>query len=172
MIYALDDLTPEIDDSAFVALNAQVMGQVKIGAECGIWFGAALRGDNELISVGARSNIQENAVLHTDMGFPLSIGEDCTIGHSAIVHGCTIGNACLVGMGAIIMNGVELGDNVLVAAGALIPEGKVIAPRSLVIGAPGKVARVLDEAAVAALYDSASHYVKTAKRFKTGLKPV
>jgi carbonic anhydrase/acetyltransferase-like protein (isoleucine patch superfamily) len=172
-LYALDDLAPKLpEEFYFVADNATVIGKVRIGAEVGIWFNAVLRGDNELIEVGARTNIQENAVLHTDMGFPLSIGAGCTIGHKAMLHGCTIGENSLVGMGATILNGAVIGRNCLIGAGALVTEGKQIPDNSLVIGAPGKVARALDEAAAAMLRESAGHYVANARRFAGGLRKI
>ena len=169
-LYALDGTAPELpEDFFFVAENATVVGKVRIGAEVGIWFNAVLRGENERIDVGARTNIQENAVLHTDMGFPLTIGEGCTIGHKAMLHGCTIGANSLVGMGATVLNGAVIGRNCLIGAGALVTEGKEIPDNSLVIGAPGKIARSLDEATIGMLQVSAAHYVENARRFAAGM---
>ena len=169
-LYALDGTAPELpEDFCFVAENATVVGKVRLGAEVGIWFNAVLRGDNELIDVGTGTNIQENCVLHTDMGFPLTIGDGCTIGHKAMLHGCTIGANSLVGMGATVLNGAVIGRNCLIGAGALVTEGKEIPDNSLVIGAPGKVARTLDEAAVGMLRASAAHYVANARRFSAGM---
>ncbi|MAY63116.1 MAG: gamma carbonic anhydrase family protein [Rhizobiales bacterium] len=172
-LYELDGMAPELpSDFSFVAENATVIGKVRIGSDVGIWFNAVLRGDNEMIDVGARTNIQENAVLHTDMGFPLTIGEGCTIGHKAMLHGCTIGENSLVGMGATILNGAVIGKNCLIGAGALVTEGKEIPDNSLVMGAPAKVVRTLDEDAANRLRLSAGHYVENAKRFSKGLKRI
>lgn len=171
MIYALDGIKPYFDDegSTWVAPNASVIGGVHIGANVGIWFGAVIRGDTEKISIGPRSNIQENCVLHTDPGFPLTIGAGCTIGHKALLHGCTIGDNSLVGMGAIILNGAVIGDNCLVGAGALVTERKVFPAGSLIIGAPAKVARALTEAEIAGIGRSSAHYVENQRRFGKGL---
>ncbi len=170
MIWTLDGLTPEIDPTAWVAPSAEVIGTVTIGARASVWFGAALRGDTEAIILGAGSNVQENSVLHTDAGFPLTIGANCTIGHKAMLHGCTIGEASLIGMGATVLNGAKIGRFCLIGACALVTEGKVIPDFSLVLGAPGKVVRVLDEAAQARLMASALHYQKQAARFAAGLR--
>jgi len=172
MIYALADVTPQIDSTAWVAPGCHVIGNVRLDAQASVWFGTTLRGDNDLIAVGARSNIQENCVLHTDPGFPLTIGEGCTIGHKAMLHGCTIGDNSLVGMGATVLNGAVIGRNCLIGAGALITEGKVIPDGSLVMGVPGKVVRDLDAAAIAGLRASASHYAKNAHRFARDLKEI
>ena len=172
MIYSLDGAAPEIAGDAWVAPDANVIGHVILAARANIWFGATLRGDNEPITVGEGSNVQENCVLHTDMGFPLTIGADCTIGHKAMLHGCTIGDGSLVGMGATILNGARIGKGCLIGAGALVTEGKEIPDGSLVMGAPGKIVRQLDDAARAALIASAEHYVANAARFRAGLKPV
>ncbi|MCL4116491.1 UNVERIFIED_CONTAM: hypothetical protein GTU68_046068 [Idotea baltica] len=145
------------------------MGKVTIHGGVGIWFGAVARGDNEMITIGAGTNIQENSVLHTDMGFPLSIGENCTIGHKAILHGCTIGNNSLIGMGASVMNGAVIGENCLIGAGAMVTEGKVIPDGSLVIGAPGKVARELDAQSIQMLTASALNYQENMRRFRDGM---
>ena len=172
-IYSLDGKEPVLPTGFFfVAETAQVIGQVVLEEGAGIWFGAVLRGDNETITVGEGSNIQENCVLHTDMGFPLTIGKGCTIGHSAILHGCTIGNNSLIGMGATVLNGAVIGENCLIGAGALVTEGKVIPDNSLVVGSPARVVKTLDEAAAGMLKLSASHYVENAKRFSTGLKRI
>ncbi|MEQ8481577.1 MAG: gamma carbonic anhydrase family protein [Hoeflea sp.] len=170
-IYSLDGIEPTLPAGFFfVADNAQVIGNVILGEDAGIWFGAVLRGDNEPIEVGSGSNIQENSVLHTDMGFPLVIGRGCTIGHSAILHGCTIGDNSLVGMGATVLNGAKIGRNCLIGAGALVTEGKEIPDNSLVIGSPARVARSLDADAVKMLEWSAAHYIENAKRFADGLQ--
>lgn len=172
-IYALDGITPEISpEVGWIAPTAVLIGDCHVGPEAGIWFGVVARGDIERISIGARSNVQENSVLHTDKGFPLVIGENCTIGHSAIIHGCTIGDNTLIGMGATVLNGAKIGKNCLIGANALITEGKEIPDNSLVVGAPGKVIRTLDAEAIAGLTASADRYAKNAKRFATGLVEV
>jgi len=171
-LYALDGIEPDVKSTAWIAPTAQVMGQVELQDKTSVWFGAVLRGDNEPITIGAGTNIQENCVLHTDPGCPLTIGTDCTIGHSAIVHGCTIGDTTLIGMGATILNGAKIGKNCLIGAGAMITEGKVIPDGSLVVGAPGRVVRELDAAAIAQLSASAQHYQHNAARFKSGLTPL
>ena len=169
-LYALDGEAPQIDpDVAWIAPSAVLVGQVVVAADVGIWFGVVARGDNEPISIGVGSNVQENVVLHTDMGFRLSVGRDCTIGHKAMLHGCTIGDNTLIGMGAIVLNGAKIGKNCLIGAGALVTEGKEIPDGSLVVGAPGKVIRPLDDAAIAGLTRSAQNYVRNARRFATGL---
>lgn len=172
MIYALDGIAPEIGAGVWVAPDANIIGKVVLEAEVNVWFGATLRGDNEVIRVGRGSNIQENCVLHTDMGFPLVIGADCTIGHKAMLHGCTIGEGSLIGMGATVLNGAKIGKGCLIGAGALITEGKEIPDGSLVMGAPGKVVRTLDDAARARLLQSAAHYRTNAQRFAKGLRAV
>lgn len=172
MIYALDGHAPEIADDAWVAPDANVIGKIVLEPGASVWFGATLRGDNEEIRVGAGSNVQENCVLHTDMGYPLTIGPDCTIGHKALLHGCTIGAGSLIGMGAMVMNGAKVGRGCLIGAGALITEGKEIPDFSLVMGAPGKVVRLLDEAAVARLLKSAAGYRANALRFRAGMRAV
>ncbi len=169
MIYALDGVAPVIGPEAWVAPGAHLIGKVVLEAGANIWFGAVLRGDNEEIRVGAGSNVQENSVLHTDMGYPLVIGADCTIGHKAMLHGCTIGDGSLIGMGAMVMNGAKIGKGCLIGAGALVTEGKEIPDGSLVMGAPGKVIRVLDAEAQARLLKSAAGYRANAARFRAGM---
>ena len=172
-VYSLDGKAPKLADGfCFVADSAQVIGDVVLEEGAGIWFGAVLRGDNEPILIGEGSNIQENCVLHTDMGFPLTVGKGCTIGHTAILHGCTIGDNSLVGMGATVLNGARIGNNCLIGAGALVTEGKVIPDNSLVVGSPARVVRTLDAAAEAMLKLSAAHYVENARRFAAGLKRI
>ncbi|WP_166415717.1 gamma carbonic anhydrase family protein [Cochlodiniinecator piscidefendens] len=171
-LYGLDDFSPDVDDTAWVAPDANVIGKISVLAGASVWFGATLRGDNERIIVGLGSNVQENCVLHTDMGYPLVIGSNCTIGHKAMLHGCTIGNGSLIGMGATVLNGAVIGKNCLIGAGALITEGKEIPDGSLVVGAPGKVVRSLDETAIAGLLASAENYQNNALRFKQGLSAV
>lgn len=172
MIYALDGIAPTIDPTAWVAASADLIGKVVVEAEASVWFGAVARGDNEEIRIGAGTNVQENCVLHTDMGFPLTIGADCTIGHKAMLHGCTIGDGTLIGMGATILNGAKIGKGCLIGACALITEGKEIPDGSLVMGAPGKVVRQLDETARARLLASAAGYQANARRFRAGLRAV
>lgn len=170
-LYALNGVEPQFEDrdSAWVAPDAAVVGDVRIGRDVGIWFGSALRGDRETITIGARSNVQELTVMHTDPGFPLTIGEGCTIGHRAILHGCTIGDNSLIGMGAIVLNGARIGNNCLVGAGALVTEGKEFPDNSLIVGSPAKVVRTLDDAAADRLRKSAADYVANQKRFSVGL---
>ncbi len=170
MIYALDDVLPEVGRGVWVAPGAHVIGRVSLAAEVSIWFGAILRGDNEPLTVGTGSNIQDNCVLHSDLGFPCTIGENVTLGHKAMLHGCTIGDGTLVGMGATVLNGAVIGRGCLIGAGALVSEGKTIPDGSLVMGAPGRIVRELDEAARAALLRSAEHYRQNAARFRTGLR--
>lgn len=170
-LYALGSLRPHTPPkgSYWVAPDANVVGQVEIGDEVGIWFGVTLRGDNEPIRLGARTNIQENVVIHVDPGFPVTIGEGCTIGHGAIIHGCTIGENSLIGMGATVLNGAKIGRNCLVGANALVTEGKEFPDNSLIVGAPAKAIRTLDEAAVEGLKRSAAHYVKNWRRYAADL---
>jgi len=170
MIHALDGREPVIGRDVWIAPGAHVIGDVVLEDEAGIWFGAVLRGDNEVIRVGRGSNIQENCVLHTDIGFPLTIGADCTIGHKAMLHGCTIGDGSLIGMSATVLNGAVIGQGCLIGAGALVTEGKVIPDGSLVMGAPGRVVRSLDGAARAGLLASAEGYRANAARFRAGLR--
>ena len=172
MIHALDARTPALADDAWVAPDAQVIGAVALGPGASVWFGAVLRGDNEPIAIGEGSNVQEHCMLHTDMGFPLTVGAGCTIGHRAILHGCTIGEGSLVGMGAIVLNGARIGRGCLIGAGALVTENKEVPDGSLVLGAPAKVARALDEAAMEGLRESARHYRENARRFREGLREV
>jgi carbonic anhydrase/acetyltransferase-like protein (isoleucine patch superfamily) len=172
MIYTLDGIGPEIGRGVWIAPDANIIGKVVLEDEAGIWFGATLRGDNEVIHVGRGTNVQENTVCHTDMGYPLVIGPDCTIGHKAMLHGCTIGAGTLIGMGATILNGARIGAGCLIGAGALVTEGKEIPDGSLVMGAPGKVVRMLDEAARARLLASAAGYRENARRFIAGLKAI
>lgn len=171
-LYELDRTRPTFDDedSIWIAPDATVVGNVHIGRDVGIWFGAVIRGDGEPIVIGEGSNVQEHTVMHTDAGFPLTIGSGCTIGHRAMLHGCTIGDNSLVGMGAIVLNGARIGKNSLVGAGALVTEGKEFPDNSLIMGAPAKVARTLSDDAIAGLHASAAHYVANARRFRTGLK--
>ncbi len=170
MIYALGDIEPTIAPDAWVAPDANVIGRVVLGPQVSVWFGATLRGDNEEIAIGEGSNVQENAVLHTDIGFPLTVGRNCTIGHKAMLHGCTIGDGTLIGMGATILNGARIGRGCLIGACALVTEGKDIPDFSLVMGAPGRVVRTLDADAQERLLRSAEGYRKAMARFRSGLR--
>lgn len=171
-VYSLDGVLPEIDGSAWIAPDAAVMGNVRLGAEVGIWFGAVLRGDTERITVGVRTNVQEHVVMHTDAGFPLDVGDGCTIGHKALLHGCTVGDGSLVGMGAIVLNGARIGRESLVGAGALVTEGKSFPDRSLILGVPARLVRPLSDEAITSLHASAAHYAGNAARFRAGLRVV
>ncbi len=173
-LYALGPTRPAVpaEGSYWVAPDAHIIGKVELGDDVGVWFGAVLRGDNEPIRVGARTNIQEGVVIHVDPGFPVTIGEGCTIGHHAIVHGCTIGDNSLVGMGATVLNGAVIGSNCLIGANALVTEGKVFPDNSLIVGAPAKAIRLLDDAAVAGLKKSADGYVKKWQLFATSLSVI
>nr|WP_306267443.1 gamma carbonic anhydrase family protein [Pararhizobium sp. IMCC3301] len=172
--YELDGIAPDYaeNSSIWIAPDAHIIGQVHLGKQVGIWFGAVLRGDNERISIGDGTNIQEHTMVHTDPGFPATIGHNCTIGHRAIIHGCTIADNTLIGMGAIVLNGARIGSNCLIGAGALIPEGKVIPDNSLVVGMPGKIIRTLTPHDAAKLTASALNYQRNAKRFAAGLRPL
>ena len=172
MIYALGEDAPDIHPDAWVAPDANVIGRVRLGPGASVWFGATLRGDNEWIEVGEGANVQEGCVLHTDPGFPLTVGPDCTVGHKAILHGCTLGRGCLVGMGATVLNGAVLGEGCLVGAGALVTEGRTIDVGMLAVGAPAKAVRALDDRARAGLLASAAHYRANAARFRDGLRAV
>lgn len=173
-LYALGDAVPQTpdEDRFWIAPDAHVIGKVELGEDVGIWFGAVLRGDNEPIRVGARTNIQEGAMVHVDPGVPAIIGEGCTIGHHAIIHGCTIGDNTLIGMGATILNNAKIGRNCLVGANALVTEGKEFPDNSLIVGSPAKAIRTLDEAAVEGLKRSAESYVRNWKRFAKDLRKI
>lgn len=171
-LYSLDGMTPTLPDSGdfWVAPDANLIGLVTLGTATSVWFGATLRGDNEPIVIGDGSNLQENSILHTDIGYPLTVGAGCTIGHKAMLHGCTIGDNTLIGMGATILNGAKIGNNCLIGANALITEGKEIPDGSLVMGAPGKIVRQLDADTIAGLRSSAQGYQENMRRFKNGLR--
>jgi carbonic anhydrase/acetyltransferase-like protein (isoleucine patch superfamily) len=162
-VYAIDGKAPEFEDAEtnWIAPDATLIGNIRVGRNAGFWFGVVIRGDGERIAIGADTNVQEHTIMHTDPGFPLTIGEGCTIGHRALLHGCTIGDNSLIGMGAIVLNGARIGKNSLVGAGALV-----------IVGSPAKVIRTLDEAAIERLRVSAAHYVANARRFKAKLKAV
>ncbi|GAW34948.1 2,3,4,5-tetrahydropyridine-2,6-dicarboxylate N-acetyltransferase [Roseovarius sp. A-2] len=171
-IYTLDGHSPQIADDTWIAPDANLIGKVVIEDRASVWFGCTLRGDNEEIRVGAGSNLQENCVLHTDMGYPLVIGPGCTIGHKVMLHGCTLEENVLIGMGATVLNGARIGRNCLIGAGALITEGKEIPEGSLVMGAPGRVVRSLDAAGIEGLHAAAQHYQDNMRRYRTGLRAV
>ncbi|TPL43546.1 gamma carbonic anhydrase family protein [Mesorhizobium sp. B2-4-6] len=170
--YTLDGHRPvqPPDGDCWIAPGAHVVGKVRLAEGTSIWFGAVLRGDNEVIAVGARSNIQDGAILHTDPGFPLTIGPDCTVGHRTILHGCAIGAGSLIGMGAIVMNGAVIGEGSLVGAGALVTEGKQFPPRSLILGAPARLAKVLSAEEADRLKAPAQRYVANGRRYRDGLR--
>jgi len=155
----------------WVAPSAAVIGRVELAADVSVWFGAVIRGDNEPISIGARTSIQENCVLHVDPGFPMTIGEDCTIGHLAMLHGCTIGNSVLVGIGAIVLNGARIGEGSIIGAGALVTEGREVPPGSVVFGSPGKVVRQVADADRALIKEGTEFYAQNWRRFARGMKP-
>ncbi|CDZ50124.1 MULTISPECIES: gamma carbonic anhydrase family protein [Neorhizobium] len=171
-IYALGEFEPKTPgpDRFWLAPDATIIGKVELGEDVGIWFGSVLRGDNEPIVVGKGSNIQEGVMIHTDPRYPVTIGENCTIGHHAIIHGCVIGDNSLIGMGATILNGAKIGRNSLVGANALVTEGKEFPDNSLIVGSPAKVMRVLDDEAVEKLKQSAVRYVANWKRFARDLR--
>jgi carbonic anhydrase/acetyltransferase-like protein (isoleucine patch superfamily) len=173
-LYALAGRRPLLPASGrfWIAPDASVIGDVALEEDSSVWFGAILRGDNERIAIGARSNVQDGAVLHTDLGFPLEVAEDCTIGHKAILHGCAIGAGSLIGMGAVVLNGARIGRGCLVGAGALVTEGKEFPERTLIVGAPARAKRELDEETVAGLVRAAAGYVENGRRFAAGLKPI
>jgi carbonic anhydrase/acetyltransferase-like protein (isoleucine patch superfamily) len=171
-VYQLGDLTPIIAASAWVADSAEVVGRVELADEASVWYGTVIRGDNDRISLGRRSNVQENSVLHTDSGIPLTVGEDVTIGHQVMLHGCTIGDGTLIGIQSVILNGARIGRNCLVGAGALVTEGKEFPDGVLIVGSPAKVVRELTPEQIARLKASAAHYVHQQQRHRTLLKRI
>jgi carbonic anhydrase/acetyltransferase-like protein (isoleucine patch superfamily) len=173
-IYELNGQAPDLPASGnyFIAETATVIGKVRLREGASVWFGAVLRGDNEWIEIGENSNVQDNATCHSDLGFPLTVGKNCTIGHNVVLHGCTLEDRALVGMGAIVMNGARIGRSSIVGAGAVITEGKEFAEHSLIIGAPARVMRTLDPAQVAAMGSAAKFYVGNGPRYKNGLKRI
>jgi carbonic anhydrase/acetyltransferase-like protein (isoleucine patch superfamily) len=169
-VYQLDAQTPDIADSAWVADNAQVIGDVHMAAESSVWFSSVVRGDTATIRIGEGTNIQDGSVLHADVGIPLTIGKHVTVGHMVQLHGCTIGDESLIGIGAIVLNGAKIGKNCLVGAGSLVTEGKEFPDGSMILGSPAKVVRQLTPEQIEGLRRSAQHYVNNKNRFKAGLK--
>jgi carbonic anhydrase/acetyltransferase-like protein (isoleucine patch superfamily) len=169
-LYQLDSHTPDVAESAWIADNAQVMGAVHLAANASVWFGVTVRGDTETISIGEGSNIQDGSVLHADVGKPLTVGKNVTVGHMVMLHGCTIGDESLIGIGAVVLNGAKIGKNCLVGAGSLVTEGKEFPDGSMIMGSPAKVVRELTSEQIQGLRLSAQHYIENAHRFKAGLK--
>jgi carbonic anhydrase/acetyltransferase-like protein (isoleucine patch superfamily) len=171
-IYELDGVAPRVAASAWVADNAQVMGDVEVGEGASVWFGVTVRGDTDTITIGAGSNVQDGSVLHADEGMPLRIGANVTVGHQVMLHGCTIGDESLIGIGAIVLNGAKVGKHCLVGAGSLVTEGKEFPDGSMIIGSPAKVVRQLTPEQMEGLRRSAEHYQQNAERFRRGLKKI
>jgi carbonic anhydrase/acetyltransferase-like protein (isoleucine patch superfamily) len=168
-IYALADAVPDLDPDSWVAPPADLIGAVRLGPGASVWFGAVVRADNGTIAIGARSNVQDGAILHSDPHAPLTLGEDCTIGHRAVLHGCTIGDRVLIGMGATVLNHVVIAEDCVVGAGALVTEGKTFPPRSLIVGAPARAVKTLTDEQLAGLKLSAAVYVEKAQRYRQTL---
>lgn len=171
-IYQLDEHTPQVHPTAFVADNAQVVGRVTLGEGSSVWFNTVIRADNEPMTIGAGSNIQDGSVLHSDTGFPLTVGERVTVGHQVVLHGCTVGDESLIGIGAVVLNGAKIGKHCLVGAGSLVTEGKEFPDGSMILGSPAKVVRQLTPEQIDGLRRSAQHYIANAQRFQAGLKKV
>jgi carbonic anhydrase/acetyltransferase-like protein (isoleucine patch superfamily) len=171
-VYQLDDLTPHMADSAWVADNAQVVGDVHMASDSSVWFSSVVRGDTATIRIGEGTNIQDGSVLHADVGIPLTIGKHVTVGHMVQLHGCTIGDESLIGIGAVVLNGAKIGKNCLVGAGSLVTEGKEFPDGSMILGSPAKVVRELTPEQIEGLRRSAQHYVNNKNRFKAGLKKI
>lgn len=171
-IYQLGEQSPDIDPSAYITDSANIIGKVRIEANASIWFDVTIRGDNELITVGENSNVQEGCILHTDPGYPLTIGKNVTVGHQAMLHGCSVGDGALIGIQAVILNGAKIGRNCLVGAGALITEGKEFPDNSLIIGSPAKAVRTLTEEAITDMHRNTDIYVQRGKLFKANLKRI
>jgi carbonic anhydrase/acetyltransferase-like protein (isoleucine patch superfamily) len=171
-VYQLGDHRPDLPASCWVAPTATVVGRVTAGEGCSVWFSAVLRGDSNSVHLGDRVNVQDGAVLHSDEGYPLAVGSDVTIGHQAMVHGCTVGEGSLIGIQAVVMNGAVIGAHSLVAAGALVTEGKQFPPRSLIVGSPAKLVRTLGDEEVARLKASAAHYARNGARYAAELLPL
>ena len=171
-IYQLDSHTPEVADSAWVADSAQVMGAVKIAKDASVWFGTTIRGDTETIEIGEGSNIQDGSVMHADHGKPIKVGKHVTVGHMVMLHGCTIGDESLIGIGAVVLNGAKIGKNCLVGAGAIVTEGKEFPDNSMILGAPAKWVKELSPEQASRLKAAAAHYVHNAQRHRTQLKKI
>lgn len=171
-LYELDGMVPQLGPNAWVADSAQVIGSVELGEDASVWFGTVVRGDTDTIRIGAGSNIQDGSVLHADKGKPLTIGNHVTVGHQVILHGCTVGDGSLIGMGAVVLNGAKIGKACLVGAGSLVTEGKEFPDGSLIVGSPARVARTLTPEQQQGLLQSAAHYVANARRFGRGLKRI
>lgn len=171
-IYQLDSQTPSVAPTAWVADSADVMGNVTLAAGVSVWFGAVVRGDNEPITIGEGSNIQDGSVLHSDFGQPLTVGKHVTVGHKVVLHGCTIGDESLIGIGAVVLNGAKIGKNCLVGAGSLVTEGKEFPDGSMILGSPAKVVRQLSPEQIEGLRQSARHYIENTRRFQTNLKKI
>lgn len=169
-VYALDGVAPEVADNAWIADSAQVMGNVQVAADASVWFGTVVRGDTAHITIGEGTNVQDASVLHADLGMPLVIGRHVTVGHQVMLHGCTIGDESLIGIGAIVLNGAKIGRNCLVGAGALVTEGKEFPDGSMIIGSPARVVKQLTPEQIQGLRQSAQHYIDNARRFKAGLR--
>ncbi|WP_439113551.1 gamma carbonic anhydrase family protein [Hydrogenophaga sp.] len=168
-IYELDGLAPRMAESAWVADNAQVMGDVVLGEDSSVWFGTTVRGDTETITIGRGSNVQDGSVLHADVGMPLTIGDFVTVGHQVMLHGCTVGDGSLIGIGAIVLNGARIGKNCLVGAGSLVTEGKEFPDGSMIMGSPARVVKSLTPEQMEGLRQSAQHYIENAQRYRKGL---
>jgi carbonic anhydrase/acetyltransferase-like protein (isoleucine patch superfamily) len=173
-IYELDGQRPDLpaDERYWIAESAAVIGTVRLERDASVWYGASVRGDNEWVEIGERSNIQENCILHTDIGFPLTIGAGCTIGHSVILHGCTIADDSLIGMGAIVLNGVKIGRHCLVGAGAIVTEGKEFPDNTLIVGAPARAVREVNDKILQLIAESADFYVNNWQRYRKGLRKI
>ncbi len=171
-VFALSERVPVIGENAWIADNATVVGSVTLGADTSVWFNAVIRGDHDPVFVGQGSNIQDGAILHTDDGFPLRIGERVTIGHMAMLHGCTVGEGALIGMNAVVLNGAVVGKNCLIGANTLIPEGKTIPDRSLVVGTPGRIIRELTDDEIANILSGAQSYIENAVLYRKAMKPI
>ena len=169
-VYEVDGKTPQVDSTAWIADSAQVMGHVTLGPDASVWFGCVLRGDTESMTIGEGSNIQDLTVMHADHGLPLTIGKHVTVGHKVMLHGCTIGDESLIGIGAVVLNGARIGKNCLVGAGALVTEGKEFPDGSMIIGSPAKAVRELSPEHIEGLRQSARHYMDNARRFQSGLR--
>ena len=169
-LYELDGVAPEVDPSAWIADSAQVMGRVTLAEDVSVWFGTVIRGDTESITIGRGSNIQDGTVMHADIGMPIVLGEHVTVGHKVMLHGCTIGDESLIGIGAVVLNGARIGKNCLVGAGSLVTEGKEFPDGSMIMGTPAKVVRQLTPEQIEGLRQSAQHYIDNARKFRATLK--